>query len=84
MIVLFSLLRGGIKMSYTQKDIMNSIELCRKQLGFTQREFAEIVDISPSTSSKLKYSHRSLYAYEGFKLSNHFNISVNILLNYND
>lgn len=71
-------------MSYTQKDMMYSIELYRKQIGFTQHEFARIMDISPSTYSKLKKGDRSLYAYEVIKLSNHFNISMDTLLYNND
>lgn len=63
--------------------MMESIEKTRRELGYKQYEFAEMMGMSPSQYSKMKNDKRVLYGFELCNLAIALNIKVSALIRDN-
>lgn len=66
-----------------QHEIMKSIEKTRRELGYKQYEFSEMMGMSACQYSKMKNNKRVLYGFELFNLAIALNIKVSALIRDN-
>ncbi len=65
------------------KIIGKNIQLQRKQKGYTQESFAELMDVSWSYVSKIESGLQNLTIGKILEISQYLNIDVQTLLNLN-